>query len=199
MAAIASSGRPQLRAHERRRREVLGPERSWSSSATERKTTSATPVDVGRPQWSGRRDRDRAVSHVRVLRSGGIDCWGSNGAGQLGDGTTTDRLRPATVVGLRDREGDAVDRLAFGGRDPHALCAGRRALRRSGALPRDGHAQRLDGRGWESGVRDRHGGAVEVDSREADPASVLRMVTARSGCRRASPSRAASPQRARSG
>jgi alpha-tubulin suppressor-like RCC1 family protein len=33
------------------------------------------------------------------LASGVIQCWGHNGRGQLGDGTTTDRLAPVTVMG----------------------------------------------------------------------------------------------------
>ena len=35
-----------------------------------------------------------------VLYSGGIDCWGANDAGQLGDGTSTDSAVPVTVSGL---------------------------------------------------------------------------------------------------
>ena len=35
-----------------------------------------------------------------VLISGGAKCWGSNQFGQLGDGTTSDRLTPASVIGL---------------------------------------------------------------------------------------------------
>ncbi len=37
---------------------------------------------------------------MRILTDGTAWCWGYNGSGQLGDGSTTNRLTPVQVSGL---------------------------------------------------------------------------------------------------
>jgi alpha-tubulin suppressor-like RCC1 family protein len=71
-------------------------------SNTAPNNTAPTPVLGGGGSVTAR-DIAAGRNHTCAVRAdGAVRCWGSNGSGQLGDGTTTTRLSPVAVLGLTD-------------------------------------------------------------------------------------------------
>lgn len=83
-----------------------------------------------------------------LLRSGALRCWGNNGQGRLGDGTTTSSSTPRPVLGIDDALwlGAGVEHTCAVRRDGRAMCWG-------------GGGQRQIGDG---GRANRQSGPVEV-------------------------------------
>jgi alpha-tubulin suppressor-like RCC1 family protein len=56
------------------------------------------PLHAGRRLLTGVAAVAAGLSHTcAVTSSGGVRCWGNNAFGELGDGTTSDRLAPVNV------------------------------------------------------------------------------------------------------
>jgi len=64
------------------------------------KTNRIIPVQVSGMATGVKQVAVGAITTCAVMQSGEVKCWGNNQYGQIGDGTTSERLTPVSVVGL---------------------------------------------------------------------------------------------------
>lgn len=74
-------------------------------------TISYVPVDVKNLSSGVIQIVDGFTHNCAIAANGGVNCWGDNGGGALGDGTATRQFTPIPVTGL----GSGVKALAGGG------------------------------------------------------------------------------------
>jgi alpha-tubulin suppressor-like RCC1 family protein len=71
-----------------------------TSTTTTSTTTTSTTTTVPPPSWTATGVTSGTYYHCALTAAGGVKCWGWNGFGMLGDGTTINRPVPVDVVGL---------------------------------------------------------------------------------------------------